>query len=60
MRQGEILALKWSDIDLESKKISVTRSIRKVKILIKMVLLKEFLQSSQQNLNHQLELYQFL
>lgn len=29
MRQGEILALKWSDVDLHDKKIVVRRSLRK-------------------------------
>lgn len=35
MRQGELLALKWSDIDLENKTVSVNKSIKIVAIISK-------------------------
>jgi integrase len=28
LRQGELLGLKWSDVDLEASKLSVTRSLK--------------------------------
>lgn len=35
LRQGELLALKWSDIDFNKKEVSVSKSIKKVTVISK-------------------------